>query len=321
VPERLFPVTVFGINEPTPGPRWRSLFDATWPAYRAWYLGRGDAARPDLDTASAMLARHMPELVQTHENLVGLTGGDETAARMLTLWNAPAFLPGCAQAALTGPTPALCRNYDYSPDLWERTIYTSAFTGRRVIGSGDCLWGLLDGMNDAGLVVSLTFGGRPGSGPGFAIPLVVRYLLEVAGNVREARELLQGLPIAMSYNLTMVDVEGRTGTAFVAPGEAMEFTDAPVATNHRGRAPEYPAHAARLGPSGSGCARGGVPGRAALQPELFRCFRHPVHRAVSAGRAGRPVPVAESDLVPRLRRWRRHSHGGAGGHLSGRVSA
>ena len=162
VPERLFPVTVFGINEPTPGPRWRSLFDATWPAYRAWYLGRGDAARPDLDTASAMLARHMPELVQTHENLVGLTGGDETAARMLTLWNAPAFLPGCAQAALTGPTPALCRNYDYSPDLWERTIYTSAFTGRRVIGSGDCLWGLLDGMNDAGLVVSLTFGGAPG---------------------------------------------------------------------------------------------------------------------------------------------------------------
>ena len=244
--ERHIPVTVFGINEPTPGPRWQALFDATWPAYRAWYLGQGDAARPDLDTATAMLARYMPELLPTYDRLVGLTGGDETAARMLTLWNAPAFLPACSQAVVTAPTPALCRNYDYSPDLWERTIYTSAFTGRRVIGTGDCLWGLLDGMNDAGLAVSLTFGGRPGSGAGFAIPLVVRYLLEVARNVREARKLLQGLPIAMSYNLTMVDAGGRTGTAFVAPGEAVEFTDAPVATNHRGLVPEYPARANAL---------------------------------------------------------------------------
>ena len=74
-----------------------------------------------------------------------------------------------------------------------------------MIGTGDCLWGLLDGMNDAGFAVSLTFGGRPGSGPGFAIPIVVRYLLEVATSAQQARELLRGIPIAMSYNLTMVD--------------------------------------------------------------------------------------------------------------------
>ncbi len=140
-PTHRIPVTVFGINEATPGPRWKALFDATWPGYRAWYLSQGDAARPDLPTAARMLASHMPELVPTYERLVDLAGGDEVAARMLTLWDTPAFAPACAQAVLTGPEPALCRNYDYGVDLWERTVYTSAFTGRRVIGSGDCLWG------------------------------------------------------------------------------------------------------------------------------------------------------------------------------------
>ena len=182
----------------------------------------------------------MPELMPTYERLVDLAGGDELAARMLTLWDTPAFAPACSQAVLTGPEPALCRNYDYGVDLWERTIYTSAFTGRRVIGSGDCLWGLLDGMNEAGLAVSLAFGGRPGSGRGFAIPIVLRYLLEVATTVAQAREVLRDLPISMSYNLTMVDAAGESGTAFVGPDMPAEFSAAPVATNHRGDVPEYP---------------------------------------------------------------------------------
>ena len=245
-PTRQIPVTVYGINEPTPGPRWQALFDATWPGYRAWYLSHGDAARPDLPTATRMLASHMPELIPVYERLVDLAGGDELAARMLTLWDTPTFAPACAQAVLAGPEPALCRNYDYGVDLWERTIYTSAFTGRRVIGSGDCLWGLLDGMNESGLAVSLAFGGRPGSGRGFAIPIVLRYVLEVATTVAQAREVLRDLPISMSYNLTMVDAAGESGTAFVGPDMPAEFSAAPIATNHRGDVPEYPERADRL---------------------------------------------------------------------------
>ena len=175
--------TMYGIREATPGPRWKALFDATWPAYRAWYLQDGEARRPGLAPARDRLARHMPELVPTWERLVALTGGDRLAARMLTMWDTPAFLPGCSQAVLTGEQPALVRNYDYHPDLFEWVVYSSAFTGRKVIGTSDCLWGLLDGMNEDGLVVSLAYGGRPGSAPGFAIPLVVRYLLEVASTV------------------------------------------------------------------------------------------------------------------------------------------
>ncbi|MFI0554545.1 carcinine hydrolase/isopenicillin-N N-acyltransferase family protein, partial [Streptomyces scabiei] len=47
----------------------------------------------------------------------------------------------------------------------------------------DAAWGLLDGMNDAGLAVSLTFGGRFVHGPGFAILIVLRYLLETCNTV------------------------------------------------------------------------------------------------------------------------------------------
>jgi predicted choloylglycine hydrolase len=235
--------TFYGIRELLPGPRWKALFDALWPGYLSWYLGEGDDARPSLAFARGQLARHMPELVPTWLQLVGLAGGDETAARMLTLVNPPRFLPGCSQAVLLGTTPMLVRNYDYYPDLCEQVVYSSAFTGRRVIGTGDCLWGLLDGMNDAGLVVSLSFGGRRDTGPGFGIPLVVRYLLEVAETVAEATEVLTRLPVNMAYNLTMLDRRGASATVFVAPRRNPETSLLRAATNHRGTVPDWPEHA------------------------------------------------------------------------------
>lgn len=234
---------VHGIREPVPGPRWTRLFEATWPAYRAWYLREGERARPTLGTAQAALERHMPELMATWERMVKLAGGDATAARMLTLYDPPRFLPGCSQAVLTGPTPILVRNYDYHPDLWERVVYSTAFTGRRVIGTSDCLWGLLDGMNDAGLVISLAFGGRKGAGSGFGIPLVVRYLLETADTVERAVDTLTGLPVNMAYNLTLLDRHAEAATVFVAPGAEPQRFDLRAATNHRATVPEDLAHA------------------------------------------------------------------------------
>jgi predicted choloylglycine hydrolase len=237
------PTTFWAIREPTPGEQWRALFEATWSSYRAWYLQDGDVARPRLDVARRRLESHMPELVPTWERLVELADGDETAARMLTLWNPPAFLPGCSQAVLTGDTPALVRNYDYRPDLCERVIYSSAFTGRRVLGMSDCLWGLVDGMNDAGLAASVAFGGRRGAGEGFGIPLVVRHLLEVAETVADVRTALSGLPVSMAYNITVLDRNADAATIFVAPGAEPEVFRLHAATNHRGTSPEDPEHA------------------------------------------------------------------------------
>jgi predicted choloylglycine hydrolase len=231
--------TFHGITEPWPGPRWQALFRATWPGYREWYLNRDPADTPDLDVAVGMLARHMPELMPAYQRLVELAGGDEVAARMLTLWDLPRFSPGCSQLAAPWPVPMLCRNYDYSPELFEYTVMSTCYTGRRVLGTGDCLWGLLDGMNDAGLAVSLAFGGRPGSGRGFAIPLVLRFLLEVCTCTADVRAALYGMPVAMSYNLTVIDAAGSALTAHLDPDAPAEFTDLPLATNHRGHVPEF----------------------------------------------------------------------------------
>jgi predicted choloylglycine hydrolase len=239
-------LTFHHIREFVPGERWQLLFQALWPGYRAWYLQDGDAARPDLTRARKALRQYMPELVPTWSSLVELTGGDPTAARMLTLFDPPPFLPGCAQLALPGPEPMLVRNYDYHPNLCERVVYSSRFTGRRVIGTGDCLWGLLDGMNDDGLVASLTFAGERGSGTGFGIPLVVRYLLETAGTIAEGVQVLRRVPVHMAYNLTLIDRHGRRCTVLVRPGAPAEVFDLPAVTNHRGTAPLDRAHAARF---------------------------------------------------------------------------
>ncbi|GAA3639467.1 C45 family peptidase [Microlunatus ginsengisoli] len=241
-----YPMTIYGIREPQPGPRWRGLFEATWPAYRRWYFSEGRAARPTPPDAGRALARYMPELLPTWARLAEQTTYDLDAAAMLTHWNLPAFLPaGCSQVATRSPGPALLRNYDYAPELFECVSISTDYL-QPVIGTGDCLWGLLDGMNGSGLAVSLTFGGDQAVGPGFGIPLVLRYLLETCGRVGEAERALQRLPIAMAYNLTMIDRTGAVRTVRVGPEQDPEGRPQPAATNHRWRRPGDPRHAARF---------------------------------------------------------------------------
>jgi predicted choloylglycine hydrolase len=102
---------------------------------------------------------------------------------MLSHWSMPPFGPACSQAVVNGGVRALIRNYDYHPDLFEQVVMSTRLRGRDVLGTSDCLWGLLDGTNANGLAVSLAFGGGRGWGPGFGIPLDVRYLLEISDTV------------------------------------------------------------------------------------------------------------------------------------------
>lgn len=221
------------VSEPQPGEAWRMRFEAMWPAYRAWYLREGDTARPDLETCRKRLRRHMPELMPTYERLVELAGGGEIVARFLSLYRPPGFIVGCSQGVWTGGAPMLVRNYDYPVSRLEGIIIKSAWSERNVIGMSDCVWGLLDGVNDAGLAVSLTFGGRRAVGDGFAVPLVVRYLLETCSTVGEARATLERLPVHAAQNLTLLDRTGDSLTAFVAPDRTTRFTAVAVTTNHQ----------------------------------------------------------------------------------------
>jgi predicted choloylglycine hydrolase len=227
------------VAELQPGPRLQARFEATWPAYRRWYLRDGDAARPSYPVAREALQAHMPELVPTWERIVELAGGGDVAARMLSLYDPPPLVTGCSQAVV-GST--LVRNYDFDPALLEGVIALTAFDGRRVIGMSDCLWGLLDGVNDAGLAMSLAFGGRRATAPGFAMPLVVRYLLELCETTEQAVATLARLPVQASYNLTILDRTGDAVTAHVAPDRPPSVGQALVATNHQ-QTVEWPEHA------------------------------------------------------------------------------
>jgi len=140
------------------------------------------------------------------------------------------LLAGC------GPDgrPALIRNYDWDYRLFDATVSSTGYLGRRVVGTEDCGWGLLDGVNDAGLAVSLTFGGRPQVGDGFGIPLVLRYVLQTCTGVDQAVAALGRVPTHMSYNVTVTDPAGQVATVFVAPDRPARRTDAAATTNHQG---------------------------------------------------------------------------------------
>jgi predicted choloylglycine hydrolase len=228
----------YAVAEPQPGPRLRARFEATWPAYRAWYLRDGDAARPSYPVVRDALRDHMPELVPAWERIVELAGGGDLAARMLSLHDPPPLVTGCSQAVRG---PLLVRNYDFDPALLEGVIARTELT-RPVIGMSDCIWGVLDGVNDAGLAMSLAFGGRRATAPGFAMPLVVRYLLELCETTEEAVSTLARLPVQASYNLTILDRAGEAVTAHVAPDRPLSLGRALVATNHQ-HTVEWPEHA------------------------------------------------------------------------------
>lgn len=235
-------LTLQAIEELEPGERWRSLFEHLWPAYKRWFLSEGDAARPRYLTSLRALERHMPELLPLYERLVELAGGGDLAARFLSLYRPTPFLSGCSQAVWTRGDPFLVRNYDYSPALWEALVLHTGWTGRRVIAMTDCLWGVLDGINDAGLAVSLSFGGRRTIGDGFGITLILRYILELCTTADEAAGVLRRVPSNMSYNVTVVDASGDHVTAFVGPKQSTEITRRHTATNHQ-RTVEWSQHA------------------------------------------------------------------------------
>ncbi len=227
------PVTFQAIHEDRAGARWGALFRAFWPAYRSWFFGEGTDDRPPRVVAESRLKQEMPELMPTYRRLLDLAGGGADEARFLSLYRPAPYLTGCSQAVWTGDEPVLVRNYDYSPRLWEGVLLSTTWNGRRVMAMSDCLWGVLDGLNEAGLAVSLSFGGRKAVGDGFGCPLILRYVLEICSTTREAMKALTRVPTHMAYNITVVDARGDFATAYLSPDRAPQIRRWPLATNHQ----------------------------------------------------------------------------------------
>lgn len=234
------------VIEDVPGPVWQGHFDALWPGYRSWFLRGATMLRPSYLESRRALREHMPELVPTWTRMVELAGGGDVEARFLSMWCPPVYIGGCSQAVWIDPVgaepPALIRNYDFAPLLLEASWLATRWTGPRTVALGDCVWGALDGVNEAGLAAALSFGGRNVSGAGFGIPLVLRYVLEVAQSTAEAVKLLQRVPVSMCYTVTLLDAQGDWATVFVAPDRPTEVTRIRAVTNYQHHV-DWPQHA------------------------------------------------------------------------------
>ncbi|KAA3649711.1 MAG: hypothetical protein DWP98_06560 [Bacteroidetes bacterium] len=215
------------------GDKWRKLFEKSWPYYKKWYLSQGYTARPGYLTCLEQIEEHMPELLPIYEQVCKSAGGGDLASRFLSLYNPPPFMSGCTQIAWNKSPFSLIRNYDYNPKWFEGVMMKTNWL-KPIIGISDCNWGLLDGMNEDGLAISLTFGGRKISGEGFGIPLVMRYVLETCKDVPEAVSTLLRLPVHMSYNVTILDKSGKYKTIYLTPDKGPRIDIEQVATNHQG---------------------------------------------------------------------------------------
>ena len=226
-------LTFRAISEDEPGPKWSGLFHEYRNAYLTWWAREGLSGRPTYLESRRALERHMPEILPLYDRLAELVGGGDREARFLSFYCPPRYMSGCSQAIWPGDEPLLVRNYDYSAEAFDAVVLKTRWQGRRVIGMTDGLFGLVDGMNDAGLALSLTFGGRRAVGDGFGVPLILRYILQTCTTTAQAGEVLARVPCHMSYNVTVLDAARTYLTAYLAPDRPVQITHAAVATNHQ----------------------------------------------------------------------------------------
>ncbi len=223
------------LREDRPGAAWLGRFRSGRGEAERWYLGEGRGAPPTANECRAALRRHMPELLPPYEHACSLVGDDERAHEMLSHYRPPPLLFGCTQAVWLGAGgPALVRNYDFPIEIVSGHFESTSWFGREVISKAQRPWGgCLDGMNADGLVASATFGGSRAQGPGFAVILILRYVLETCRNVAEGAEALGRIPVALSQNVTLLDASGAYATVFLGPDRVPTLSRVPVCTNHQ----------------------------------------------------------------------------------------
>lgn len=207
-------------------------FFSVWPAYHRWFQL---SEHPVTDTQGRYeLAQHMPELLNTYDALCNALNADKHVAAFLSLYNPPSFPTGCSQMAWQNSRAnRLIRNYDFPASLSERKLLFTQWNGTKVMAMTDCIWGVLDGINEHGLAVSLAYGGNVTRGKGFAITLLLRYVLEFCQTVKEAIDALTRVPVHMPYNVTLIDRSGDVRTIEVCPGKPARISPHAFATNHQ----------------------------------------------------------------------------------------
>ncbi|MBP1882534.1 C45 family autoproteolytic acyltransferase/hydolase [Sinorhizobium mexicanum] len=230
--------TFVSAREDRPGEDWLSRFMAGRAGAESWYFGKAVTSRPIAPTATecrAALAQHMPELIPHYEHVCALVGDDELAHRVLSHYRPAPEGYGCSQAIWLGDEgPALVRNFDYPPDIVSDRFELTAWSGLKVIAKAQRPWGgCVDGMNEEGLVASVTLGGGRVQGRGFSIILMIRYVLETCHRVSQAVDALCRIPVALAQNVTLLDRSGTYATLLLGPGQRPVITRLKACANHQ----------------------------------------------------------------------------------------
>ncbi len=222
-------------REDRPGAAWLERFHGGRIEAERWYRGERAAALPSAGECRDAFLRHMPELVSHYDHACALLGDDEIGHRILSHYRPADVRSGCSQVVwLDEDGPALIRNFDYPLEVISDRFELTNWSGRRVICKGQRPWGgCLDGMNEDGLAASVTLGGRRVQGKGFAIILILRYLLETCVSVDEAVAALCRIPAALPQNVTLLDRTGAYATVFVGPNRPPAVTRLRACTNHQ----------------------------------------------------------------------------------------
>lgn len=118
---------------------------------------------------------------------------------------------GCACFCFQrGNDIVFARNHDMFFD-YKKTTESCLYRpsgGYTFLGQGDALIGKEDGVNERGLAVGMTFVASTRAKPGLNFLFIVRCLLEKAGTVDEAIDLLRSLPISTAQNIVLADKNG-----------------------------------------------------------------------------------------------------------------
>jgi predicted choloylglycine hydrolase len=231
------PMTFRALTDMGNGEGIATEFHRRWPFYTHWLLNAPRKRElPSPALSLAQLRKYMPELLPTFERLNKTLGSPKYLPQFLCLYNPPTFIAGCSQAIWRrGEEIALIRNYDFPQTKWDAMQLRSNWNGTRVIAMTDCFWGVLDGINEHGLSVSLSFGGKLRVGDGFAITLVLRYILEFCRNCDQAEAVLERVPVAMAYNVVLADRQLNHKIVFVGPGQEAKTSNLLCSTNHQQR--------------------------------------------------------------------------------------
>ncbi len=222
------------VNEDKLGEKWLSFYKETIASYKKWFLNEGEFNRPSYQTCHNAIKEHMPELESMWLAMIEITEADDLEARLLSFYCPSPYMSGCSQAVWSKYNPILVRNYDYDLALCEMRIMKTRWFDTEVIASIDSLWGVLDGMNEHGLCVSLSFGGTRDKGVGFGIPVILRYILEFCQTTEQAVDVLQRVPTHMTYNVTILDAAYNVSTVEISPNNITRVSHIPIAVNHQG---------------------------------------------------------------------------------------